>query len=1476
MSCSHGSGHDHGHGHDNGTEDDGGDVLCLAMVRDSGREVDVFDARGQARSFSFADSEHGVGVGGSSPAPGGRGGEQVPDSKKLCFSTHGLGGSGNEVDGLLTPCFDENGEHGEPEEGCFCGVDTPHLHAHVHDPEKCSGDDGETAGGCGGGGSGGLGGAEADLGFLAQLTLHPSDSVKEREAKVAPKPPGEDAFEVGAPLLKMPVNASLPKQCNSKELVRKLSQHGLERKGRRMYKVQHDDHFDYLVHSEASGLLHLEHPCNDCGDNDVHGSFQLLHKRSWRDADDERGFRLHFFEAARKQFSIIDVLSDFFDLDTDRVRAVRCDDVLCDVCDPDREKAAAGGLAAASPLRKVGSFAKKHTHVTCKSDTATVVPPCGAPKPCCVSKTCAASCEAKAALLDMTAGAQSAGAATSTVRSRFHVAKICCASEIPAINAIVEPLPGVAKVLINTTTKTVYVDHDPSGTTAKGIEEALNKDNFGARLQSDGGAAVVGTGSDAAPRVGRSHFLVEGICCASEIPAIKSIVEPIEGVKSLSINVTTKTVYVDHDVDVVSAAEVAKALNDDGFGAHVKKDAGHQISISSGLPKTSFVESKLSVANLQSEGNMGTIASVLDKFPEGEIREHSLDMSKNVKVEHNPYFLTASGIVEALRKSGLDVKIVIDGAADGTWALGLMEENKEEEIDHHKAKVSPYVILSGVCWVISMLSYVGGNWEYLKYVGLLSVAFGLPPIAMKAFRTMRRFQFDANCMMLFAALGAVALQEFTEAAAVTFLFSISEALESRATARARNALSAIVSLRPDRANLINPITKETVIVPAAAVGVGAIVSVRTGDKIPCDGVVIEGYSTVDESSLTGESRPVRKGPKDVVSGGTINSGTTQLLVKTTATVDNSAVARLIRLVEEAQANRSDTEKIVDAFAKRYTPLVVLTALCMCTIPWAWGNEVGKEWTYIGLITIVVACPCALIISTPVTYVAGLAATAQKGVIIKGGAHLEALGRVERICFDKTGTLTEGKFALLHLKTIEGRRTRKEVLECLALMEAPSSHPLAAALVNAASNEGVSLPKDVSVLNHSILNGEGVTASVDGLQVYVGNTRLFQRLGLYETLPDKDKATVEEWAMAAGTVGFISIEGDGIVGCYSVADAVRQESSSVVRSLRNLKIDVNMLTGDGKDAALAIGSQVGLPAENIFSELLPEDKLDLVARMKEEAIQRKSLFGLKRKTRSNVLMCGDGVNDAPALALADVGVAMGAGAALAMETSDITLMDSNLDKLLFSIRTGKRVLRTIMENVIFSLVAKAVVMGFTFAGKSSLWAAIATDVGAMLIVTLNGMKLLPSNKKINMMSILHLEKDGDVETGTIPEEENNTAHEEEDHSETAVESGTQCSTGSNCCKSKVSGGEGGGPKKCCEHSYSEVQSSCCAKKECCDTKAKCQSKSTATISGVHGKEKKVGGGCSSKKSCCDKSGCKSNQMMSFDDDGSSDEFFDEQG
>jgi Zn2+/Cd2+-exporting ATPase len=618
--------------------------------------------------------------------------------------------------------------------------------------------------------------------------------------------------------------------------------------------------------------------------------------------------------------------------------------------------------------------------------------------------------------------------------------------------------------------------------------------------------------------------------------------------------------------------------------------------------------------------------------------------------------------------------------------------------------------------------------QYFKYFGLFSVFFGLPPVARKAWRTIRRRQFDSNCMMVTAALGALALQEYDEAASVSFLFSVSEFLEARSTSKARKALKAIVQLRPDHASVIHPATKEISIIPASQVPVGSLISVRTGDKIAADGVVVEGVSTLDESSLTGESKPIMKQKGDAVSGGTINVGTTQLVVKTTSSVEDSVVSRLIKIVEDAQSSRSLTEKMIDKFAKSYTPFVVCMAGIMCTIPWLWGAEIGRYWTLNGLIIIVIACPCSLTISTPVTYAAGLAATAQRGIIVKGGAHLEALGAVVHVVMDKTGTITHGQFRVDHLKEIGTARTRKEMLELLALMEAPSSHPLSETLVRAARKEGVSMPKDAHVALHTILKGEGVTAQVNGKQVYVGNKRLFERIQMYDDLPMSDRNMSMQWADNGATVGFIGVEGEGIIGTFSMVDTIREEAFDTIQALRRNNINVVMLTGDGNGAAHAVAKQVGIPPSSVHSQLLPEDKLHFVGSL----ITPESSGCGPWKSKSKVLFIGDGINDTPALAVADVGVSMGDGAAaLAMEVSDVTLMDSNLSKLLYVITMGSKVVSTIQENIAISLLSKLLVVGLTFAGKMSLFGAIASDVGVMLIVTLNGMKLLPVSSDVEL-------------------------------------------------------------------------------------------------------------------------------------------------
>jgi len=882
----------------------------------------------------------------------------------------------------------------------------------------------------------------------------------------------------------------------------------------------------------------------------------------------------------------------------------------------------------------------------------------------------------------------------------------------------------------------------------------LPNDDDGIRLHNNNNSNTNSSKSSKERSTCRTRLRVSGICCPAEIPPIRNILRPLPGVRKLGVNVAIKMVYVDHDPTIITAELLAAALNEHRFSAEIETD-GASSSLPTNdddtqsspfesimnLPRSKFVESTFVIPGLMTyaQDKMETcpIGKVLrQNFFKDQLRTFHLHaQSQTLKVEHDPSLLTAEQINSAL-VNGLKhdewgrIELAHDGATEGLTLPVLSNERLDENegddsLDDGGNRLYCFrglkvnIILSGLCWILSLLSYVDESWGFLQYAGIGAVFFGLPPVVIKAYLTVRRCQFDANCMMVTAALGSLVLGEYDEAASVSFLFAISEWLEARATKKARRALKEIVSLRPDYANVIDPATGDIIIVPAANLPVGCRVSVRTGDKVPADGVVVEGTSTVDESSLTGEARPVEKHPGEQVSSGSINVGSTQLVIRTSSTVGDSALSRLIELIEEAQANGSETEKLVDAFAKKYTPFVLIIAFCLCTVPWFFGEEVGRYWSLNGLIFIIIACPCALTISTPVTYSAGLAATAKRGIIIKGGRHLECLGHVKTVVLDKTGTLTTGRFSLSHLEPVGGSKSRKEIMRLLAIMEAPSSHPLSACLVSAAKDEGVVLSATDCALQHTILKGEGVTATVDDERLYVGNARLFRRIGMYN-IPKQYTDWAAEWSDEGGTVGYVGIEGKGIIAIYCVRDTIREEAPSVVSALHQSGVEVIMLTGDGQGAARSVGNQVGLDESCIQSQLLPEDKLQYVSSLKGSSTDRHpSLYG----GRNLILMVGDGVNDAPALTVADIGVAMGEGAALAVEMSDVTLMDSNLTKLLFSMDIGAKVITTVKENIAFSIVVNLIAIVLTCFGKMTLLWAIVSDVGTMLLVTLNGMKLL---------------------------------------------------------------------------------------------------------------------------------------------------------
>lgn len=818
--------------------------------------------------------------------------------------------------------------------------------------------------------------------------------------------------------------------------------------------------------------------------------------------------------------------------------------------------------------------------------------------------------------------------------------------------------------------KKKYLDvfYDPLTLSMDKLLHSLQSMNLDVSLKQDGGGSIIRNEEESCTTLTRkpvrSSMHVEGICCASEVPQVTSILRNLSGtgVDKVRINITSRMVYVDHFPDEIGANDLVAALNKEGFGATVKKnggggggvptekDNGHQTCTSFEMEqdknmsssKTSvFVASTLLCPSLTTVEEMQLVQDLLleqsSRLPRKSVRVVSPNLaSRSIKIQHDPNLVSGQDLANVLMDIGgfENITVLVDGKHEGLF-LPFTNDIDTKELDssgfqsnynicyHLLPKgLGINIVISGIFWCVSLVGHFRPSLDYLKYFGLISVAFGIPSVAKKAFRTLKRRHFDANCMMVTAAIGSVCLQEYDEAASVSFLFAISEYLEEQATKRATKALDSIINMRPDHANLIVDGKKDDIIiVPVNDLKIGDLVSVRTGDQIPSDGVVVEGSSQIDESSLTGESTLLTKQPGDAVSGGTINAGMSPLKIRIISLVEDSAVSRLVRLVEESASNRSPTEQIVDAFAKSYTPTVIVIAILMCTVPWFINVDAGKQWMLNGLILVVIACPCALTISTPVTYAAGLAATAQKGIIVKGGAKLEALGSVKTVMFDKTGTLTEGKFRLNELEVVGTKKSRREVLSLLAIMEAPSSHPLAATLVNAAKAEGIQKPTNVEVLNHSILQGEGVTALVDGERVYVGNESLFQRLDMYSRLDSDLKEKANLWNEKGGTIGYLGIQGVGIVGMFCVSDGVRPEARNVVTSLINTGLKVMMLTGDGDGAARAVAKEVGLAIDCVQSRLTPDAKLHCVASELGLSKRKSTLFSKKRL----LLFVGDGVN-----------------------------------------------------------------------------------------------------------------------------------------------------------------------------------------------------------------------------------------------------------
>jgi Cd2+/Zn2+-exporting ATPase len=592
-----------------------------------------------------------------------------------------------------------------------------------------------------------------------------------------------------------------------------------------------------------------------------------------------------------------------------------------------------------------------------------------------------------------------------------------------------------------------------------------------------------------------------------------------------------------------------------------------------------------------------------------------------------------------------------------------------------------------------------------------AVVIGGYPVARAGWAALRTtHRPDMNTLTTVAVAGALVIGEYTEAGVVVFFFSLGELLEALTMDRARGAIRALMALRPLEATRWTPKGEERV--PVEALAVGDLVLIRPGERIPADGRVREGRSSVDQSPITGESMPVEKGPGDEVFAGTIN-GPGALTVEVTRAASDSTLARMVHLVEKAQERRSPSQRLVDRFAAGYTPAVVVGALLVATLPPLLGLGPFRDWLYRALVLLVIACPCALVLSTPVAVVSGLTAAARAGILIKGGLHLETLARLQAVALDKTGTLTLGEPRLVSGECANhvADQAPQECPDCLDLLakaaavEARSGHPLARAVVRAAEELGVadrySLAERVE-----ITPGRGVQGQVAGHAVKVGSHAY-----VHEEREEDDPFCRRVDAISARGRTAVMVE-DICCGSRAygvVADTLRPEATAVIRALKGMGIRRTvMLTGDNPGVAEGVARAAGV--DEFRAELLPAQKVEAVA----DLLAR---YG-------TVAMVGDGVNDAPALARASVGIAMGAvGSDIALETADVALMGNDLWGVPRAIQLGRRTVSLIRQNVALSLAAKAAFLALAVAGLATLWMAVFADVGISLLVILNGMRIL---------------------------------------------------------------------------------------------------------------------------------------------------------
>ncbi|CDY69827.1 BnaAnng31630D, partial [Brassica napus] len=590
------------------------------------------------------------------------------------------------------------------------------------------------------------------------------------------------------------------------------------------------------------------------------------------------------------------------------------------------------------------------------------------------------------------------------------------------------------------------------------------------------------------------------------------------------------------------------------------------------------------------------------------------------------------------------------------------------------------------------------------------------------------------------------MQDFMEAAAVVFLFTIAEWLETRASYKANAVMQSLMSLAPQKAIIAE--TGEEVEVDD--VKVNTIVAVKAGETIPIDGTVVDGNCEVDEKTLTGEAFPVPKQKDSTVWAGTINLNG-YISVKTIALASDCVVTKMAKLVEEAQSSKTKSQRLIDKCSQYYTPAIIFISGCIAAVPAIMKVHNLNHWFHLALVVLVSACPCGLILSTPVATFCALTKAATSGLLIKSADYLDTLSKIKITAFDKTGTITRGEFIVVDFKSLHRDISLRTLLYWVSSVESKSSHPMAATIVDYAKSVDVE-PRTEEVEDYQLFPGEGIYGKIDGNDIYIGNKRIASRAKC-STVPE-----IEVDTKGGKTIGYIYV-GERLAGVFNLSDACRSGVIQAMKELKDLGIKTAMLTGDNQDAAMHAQEQLGNALDVVHGELLPEDKSRIIQEFKKEG---------------PTAMVGDGVNDAPALATADIGISMGiSGSALATQTGDIILMSNDIRRIPQAIKIARRARRKVVQNVFISIIFKVGILILAICGHPLIWAAVLVDVGTCLLVILNSMLLLrekdkSKNKKCYRSSVLN---------GTKLEGE---ADEEVDL-EAGLLSKSQCNSG--CCGDK---------------------------------------------------------------------------------------------